>query len=411
MTVVTGVISGESDVVGASDDRVDVAGLTARAETYLRTVAPGAAQRERERELPYRLVRDLAAARLGTFRVPTAYGGPGASIRQVMGFVLDLAAADSNVAQSVRPHFGFVEGLLRSPDEQERHRWFPRVLAGDLFGLANGEIGAPNGVIRTRIRRDGDGYRIDGSKYYCTGTLFSDWVSVSAVDEVGERVTAVIPTDRAGITLLDDWDGMGQRLTASGTTTFDGVRVETEEETRARPVTGPDEPRSHVTAFQQLFLAAVEAGIARNAVADAVWFARERSRPIKHSSATRSVDDPYIQHAVGEMSARAFAAEAAVLHAADSIDRALAAEEPAGPLTAASLDVARAQFLAVESALKSAELLFDVGGGSATAREHNFDRHWRNARTVANHNPRYYKAGVVGAHLLTGAEPPTTGLF
>ncbi|MFC0531537.1 acyl-CoA dehydrogenase family protein [Phytohabitans kaempferiae] len=176
----------------------------------------------------------------------------------------------------------------------------------------------------------------------------------------------------------------------------------------AQPQTGL---RSLTTAFQQLFLAGVQAGIARDSLTDAVWFAQNRSRPIKHSTATQSVDDPYIHHAVGEIAARAYAAEAAVLRAAEAIDRAWQAGTDPRARTIAAVEVAQAQFLATESALKSAELLFDVGGGSATAREHNFDRHWRNARTVANHNPRYWKAAVVGAFLLNGTEPPTTGLF
>jgi alkylation response protein AidB-like acyl-CoA dehydrogenase len=77
----------------------------------------------------------------------------------------------------------------------------------------------------------------------------------------------------------------------------------------------------------------------------------------------------------------------------------------------AAVTIAAAQFIAIESAFKAAELLFDVGGGSATNREYAFDRHWRNARTIANHNPRDWKLAVGGAYYLTGEEPPTTGLF
>jgi alkylation response protein AidB-like acyl-CoA dehydrogenase len=77
----------------------------------------------------------------------------------------------------------------------------------------------------------------------------------------------------------------------------------------------------------------------------------------------------------------------------------------------AGVAVAQAQFVAASAAMRCAELAFEVGGASATLREHNLDRHWRNARTVASHNPRAYKAGVVGAYHLTGAEPPTSGLF
>jgi alkylation response protein AidB-like acyl-CoA dehydrogenase len=75
------------------------------------------------------------------------------------------------------------------------------------------------------------------------------------------------------------------------------------------------------------------------------------------------------------------------------------------------VEVAQAQFIAVESALKAAELLFDVGGASTALRRNNFDRHWRNARTVANHNPRAYKVGAVGRYLLTGEDPPNSSFF
>ena len=129
----------------------------------------------------------------------------------------------------------------------------------------------------------------------------------------------------------------------------------------------------------------------------------------------RSVDDPYVRLAVGETAARVYAAESAVLRAAETIDRVdqtdngSDAEQEA--LLEASLTVARAQFFAVEAALKAGEQLFDVGGASAAARSHNLDRHWRNARTVASHNPRAYKASVVGAYLLDDVEPPTSGFF
>jgi alkylation response protein AidB-like acyl-CoA dehydrogenase len=64
-----------------------------------------------------------------------------------------------------------------------------------------------------------------------------------------------------------------------------------------------------------------------------------------------------------------------------------------------------------EQALTAGELLFDVGGGTLTRREHNLDRHWRNARTVANHNPRAWKAAAVGGWLVADEHPPANGLF
>jgi len=381
---------------------LDVEDLYQRAEEVVAEVAVGAADRERDRVMPYDQVRRVASAGLFTFRVPTSYGGPGATVAQLFRFVLDLAAVDSNVAQSLRPGYLFIEGLLASGAEADRQRWFPRVLAGDVFGNAGWERGAANGVVRARLTRDGDHFRANGTKSYSTGALFADWVSGAVVNDDEETVSFIVPRDREGLRLLDDWDGAGQRLTASGTTVLDDM------------VVYPDEVRTHssrpgrspVTAVAQLFLAAVMAGIARNALSDAVSFTRDHARPIKHSAAERSVEDPYVQHAVGEISARAFLAEAGVLRAAASIDRALTPGAPAELLTAASIDVAQAQFGAAEASLRCAELVFDVGGASTTLREHNLDRHWRNARTVANHNPRAYKAAVVGAYRLNGSEPP-----
>jgi alkylation response protein AidB-like acyl-CoA dehydrogenase len=357
--------------------------------------------------LPYDQVRRIADAGLLTFRVPGALGGPGASLAETVEFIVDLAAADANVAQALRSAFLFAESLRAAGSGAERDRWLPRVLAGDVFANAGWERGGRNGEIAARIVADGDRFRASGTKSYSTGALFADWVSTSALDEAGDPVSFTVPRDRDGLRLLDDWDGMGQRLTASGTTQLDNMVVYADE-IRHRPGRGT---RSTVTAFAQLYLAAVLAGIGAAALRDAVAFAREHARPIVHSRAERSVDDPYIQHAVGEISARAFAGRAAVLAAAAAIDAALAAAEEPALATAAAVAVAQAQFAAAEAALRCAELAFEAGGASATLREHNLDRHWRNARTVASHNPRAYKAGVVGAYHLTGAEPPTSGLF
>jgi alkylation response protein AidB-like acyl-CoA dehydrogenase len=348
---------------------------------------------------------------LFTVRIPKRFGGAGGSVKDVIALLIRIASADSNVAQALRPGFGFVEGLLASRAEgaeEERERWFGRYLQGAVIGNAGWEVGGANGSISARIVRDGEHFRACGSKYYSTGSLYADWVSAVALDENDQPVSFILPRDRQGLELLDDFDAMGQRLTASGTTHLHDVQV-LASEIRTRTV--EEGKRTIVTPFLQVFLAAVQAGIARNALNDAVTFAKEHARPIKHSSATRSVDDPYVELSVGDVSARAFTAEAVVLHAADSIDRAWAADLDAVAVDQAAVDVAQAQYIAAESALKAAELVFDVGGASTTGRAHNLDRHWRNARTVANHNPRHWKAAAVGAWQLKGTPPPTSGLF
>lgn len=392
-------------------DRRNLDDLKGNTENLLPLIAAGAAQRERERQLPYEAVRQIAQAGLYTCRIPEQYGGPGGSVSDVIGLLLRIASVDSNVAQALRPGFGFIEGLLSSTAdgaEAERQRWFARYLQGAVLGNAGWEVGGANGAISARIVRDGEHYRASGSKYYSTGSLYADWVSAVALDENDQPVSFVLPRERQGLELLDDFDAMGQRLTASGTTRLNDVVVYADE---IRTRTVEEGKRTIVTPFLQLFLATVQAGIARNALDDASRFAREHARPIKHSSAARSVDDPYVQLSVGEIAARAFSAEAVVLRAAASIDRAWASGLDPQQVDQAAIDVAQAQYIAAESALKAAELLFDVGGASTTGRSHNLDRHWRNARTVANHNPRHWKAAAVGAWQLTGTPPPTSGLF
>lgn len=390
---------------------VTVQAVIDRIEALLPGIAEGAARRERERQLPFEAVRQLADAGLYTLRIPTRYGGPGGSVRDVIGVLLRIAAVDSNVAQALRPGFAFVEGLLASRHEDaetERQRWFPRYLEGAVIGNAGWEVGGANGAIAARLVKEGDHFRANGSKFYSTGALFADWVSAVALDENDQPVSFILPRDREGLELVDDFDAMGQRLTASGTTHLHNVRVEAQE---IRTRTVEEGTRTIVTPFLQLFLGTVAAGIARNALSDAEHFAREHARPIKHSSASRSVDDPYVELAVGDIAARAYAAEAVVLRASEAIDRAWAADLAHEPVEQAALEVAQAQYLAAELALKAAETVFDVGGASTTGRAHNLDRHWRNARTVANHNPRHWKAAAVGAWQLKGTPPPTSGLF
>ncbi|WP_066905607.1 acyl-CoA dehydrogenase family protein [Millisia brevis] len=386
--------------------------LERRAGRVLPAIAEQAADREAQRRMPFEQIRLLAAEGLGTWRIPGEVGGPGASARRFFEFLLDLAAADANIAQALRSHFAFVETLRTLPDGERKQHWFDRALAGELFGIAGGEVGGAHGAIATTVRPDDAGWSVTGTKFYSTGTLFADLIVVRAVDEQDRPRQFVIPADRTGVERIDDWDGIGQRLTASGTTRLTAVRVH-DDEFLDLPEPGVGRPK--VSPFFQLALAAIEVGIGRAALADAIAWAREKARPIKHAGVARSVDDPYVRQAVGEMSALIYAAEATVLGAAEAIGRVDDARERGldeqEPLVAASLDVSRAHFVAVEAALKASTLLFDVGGASATQRLHNLDRHWRNARTIASHNPRAHKLNSIGAYLLDDIEPPLSGFF
>ena len=114
-----------------------VAELNTLADRLLPDIGRGAAQRERDRLLPFEAVAQIAKAGLFTTRIPVRYGGSGGSVKDVIALLIRIASVDSNVAQALRPGFGFVEGLLASQTddaEAERARWFERYLQGAVIG-------------------------------------------------------------------------------------------------------------------------------------------------------------------------------------------------------------------------------------------------------------------------------------
>ncbi|KAF1020169.1 MAG: Dibenzothiophene desulfurization enzyme C [Paracidovorax wautersii] len=133
------------------------------------------------------------------------------------------------------------------------------------------------------------------------------------------------------------------------------------------------------------------------------------------SGAARPIDDPVIQQTVGEIGATAFAAEAIVLAAADALDRVNQARAREGGeqlalAHAAAVAAAQAKVVVDELVVRVAGQLFDVGGASAATQRYNLDRHWRNARTLASHNPATLKARNLGEHALLGTVLPS-GFF
>jgi alkylation response protein AidB-like acyl-CoA dehydrogenase len=372
----------------------------------------GDAAADRDRVLQHDAVEQLRASGVLGLRVPARYGGPGGSIRDVLTAVIRIAQGNSNVAQALRAHFGYAERLLSNrATEGERHEWFPKIAAGVVLGNAITDAGGrTSGSAETTLLADERGVlRLNGYKFYSTGTLYADLIAVSAVDANGRDLQAIVPVDRTGVELYDDWDGFGQRTTASGGTRFTDVEVHPVEVTTV----SDGAHLGHSTTFLQLYLAAVGAGIANAVFDDAVDYVRLRARPAAHSLADTAAEDPFVLQAVGDIAAAASAAETVVLAAADTLDAVVETgrHDDADALAAAAVEVAKAQLVAERLTLAAAGRLFDTGGASATARSLNFDRHWRNIRTVASHNPLDYKAYAAGNYAVNGVFPPANGYF
>ncbi|MET4071561.1 alkylation response protein AidB-like acyl-CoA dehydrogenase [Bradyrhizobium sp. S3.2.6] len=368
------------------------------------TIAAGAVARERSRTLPIEEIRLLKEASFGALRVPIEFGGLGATLRQTFDLLIELAAADSNLPQALRAHFNLVEDLQLNKDEAVKARWLGAIANGALVGVAVTEPGL--GAVdryRTAVTSEGAALRLDGLKYYTTGTLYADHLLVAA-DRDGKRITVLVDTSQSGVNVEDDWDGFGQRLTASGTATFKDVTV-----TQDR-IIGPGygtEGRVFGTAHVQLILLATLAGIAKRAAADTTDWIKARTRTFTHAVADLPRNDPLVQQVIGQLFSAAFGARATVLAAVDELARTLdGGHQDPQRLDASELAAAQAQVTVIKLVLDAVTTLFEVGGASLSSEKLAIDRHWRNARTIASHNPAIFKLRAIGAYELNGDTLP-----
>jgi len=369
-------------------------------------IAEGSREREQRRILPFEQVQWLKEAGFTTLRVPESHGGSPISHEHLFRLLIELAAADSNVAHLLRSHFSFVETISLQPAEFQ-DRWFPKVLEGQIFGNAATERGGNAlGTTNTKLVKKAGGWVLHGEKYYTTGSIFADWIVVMATTEgVEGRQYAIVERNAEGVEILDDWDGFGQPLTGTGTAIFSEVLVAPENIIQ-RKVASTLEP-----AFFQLCLLSVLVGIGKAARHEAASIVSTRTRTFNTGSGSLFKDDPQIQELVGRLAANVFAAESIVTMAARELDAAVDQQlglDPDAAYLRAELAVQQAHVATPKLILDATSELFDVTGASAVSTSKSLDRFWRNARTVATHNPVAFKARSVGDYFINGTVP--TGL-
>ncbi|MFF9021198.1 SfnB family sulfur acquisition oxidoreductase [Streptomyces eurythermus] len=369
----------------------------------------GASLRDAERRLPRHELDRLSASGLLAVTVPAGHGGADVRTGTLAEIFRLLASADGSIAQIPQSHFVYVNVIRRQGTPEQQRFFFAELLAGRRLGNAQSEAGTKHVQdIRTRLRRRPDGsYLLSGVKHYCTGALFAHWIPVLARAEDDTLHAAYVPRDAPGLTVVDDWDGMGQRTTASGTVHLADVTVPAD---RVLP--------HHLTfqgpqlhgAFAQLLHAAIDAGIAAGALAEAAAFVRTKSRPWFESGVESAADDPLLIQRFGELGLRVRAAEALLREAARTVDAArddLTDDSAA----AASIAVAAAKVVAAQAAVEVSGALFEVAGTRAALRSLNLHRHWRDARTHTLHDPTRWKIQHIGRYVIDGTRPPRHGLL
>lgn len=352
----------------------DTAELRARFAPVFARIASNEARRRDTATPPHEAVRLLAETGFTALRLPQKRGGSGATLTQLLDLLVDLAAADANLPQALHGHFMFTEQVARDVHPRLTDWWLDEVAAGKVF--ANALVDPPAatglpGVTARRDPRDPEAFLLTGTKQYSTGTLLADWTLVTAHDDAGALQPLVVEVTGPGVEARDDWDGIGQRGTASGTTVYTDApapawrRLDLE-----RPAAAPGYP------FLWLILAATQAGIAQRALDEFTEILRRRSRSYQHAASASPAHDPVLQHQLGAAHTEAWVAAAS------------------------------ASSVAADLTLRLTSDLFETAGASAVVAGPGLDRHWRNARVLASHTPLPHRRRQIGECLLHGTPAP-----
>jgi len=233
---------------------------------------------------------------------------------------------------------------------------------------------------------------------------------VVATKDGDDFLSVAVKADALGVERIDDWDGFGQRLTGSGTTKFDNVRIEPKHIIRRY---APDEKRedSYNLSFLQMILLTALAGVGRAALNDVVAFVKPRTRAFGIPGQSSPREDPLVQRVVGRVASLSFAADSLVENNSrllqELYEAQLAGTAKPEDFAIANVHTFQAQQIVIDLVLQATTLLFEVGGASATAESRRLDRHWRNARTAASHNPAIFRERAIGDYLLNGTVPVT----
>lgn len=356
-----------------------------------------------EKQLPVRQADLLSSSGLTGISVRPEYGGLGASIRTIVDTVRIISAADGGVGQILQIHHVMARGLVNAESEEVRAFFSRELLAGKRLGNALAEVGGKNKFDqKTRVETDAEGrLRLNGAKFYATGSYLADWISVSARGADGTPGGALVSRHAPGVTALDDWHAYGQRHSVSGTVIFDNVEVDPSIQTPRGK--GPF-PRTGLT-FPQILHAAIDTGIASGALAAAIDYLNTHARAWVESGVERPTEEPLIINRIGQYAVAVRAAEATLRYAADVFDQHRAAPDDHDLATELILAVATARAKSDEASLAIGSDLFSLLGASSSLEKWNLDRFWRNARVHTTHDPIRWRLQHVGNFYLNGVDP------
>lgn len=391
---------------GVSD--TDFSEWTRIAERVADELASTTLERDRANQNPVAEIALLREHGLLSFATAREFGGAGGSLTQALQLGRIIAAADGSIGQLLAYHFsnGLWTHILGSPAQREH---IARGVGEQ--GWFQGSVSNPRDPGITVTRTD-EGYRVNGRRTFATGVAVADLITVLLYEE--EPINAVIPHDREGLRFNDDWDNLGQRLTASGSVEFSDVLLRHDEVLTGLDEYGDDREYHDGLRglFSQLIFVHLYLGIAEGALAAGVAYVRDKGRPWPEAHSTEVTEDPYHQQLLGRLSAGI----AAGIALADAVTRELEQTLAAGRALAAAqwgalaIRVDQAKSVATEVSLDVTHNIFQATGARSTANSVGLDIYWRNARTHTTHDPLPYRQREIGRYLLTDEWPSPRSL-
>lgn len=347
--------------------------------------------------------------------VPVEYGGLGMSSVDVVEVTRMLATANPSIAQMYLVHATIGSGLVMDfANEAQRRTIFHEIVANQAF-IANASA---ERKARTAYEYETtispapgrNGYVINGTKFFCTGSEASEFLIVIAMLD-GKMSMGFLPTHAEGVTHHHDWKPMGQRGTSSGTITFENAFFP--EDMLMRDVNWTNQPPHNVFGpLSQAGFSAVYVGAARGAFEAAVAYIQTKTRPLTGTGVARAVEDPYILHLMGELAAEVAAAEAILARAAHGLDdlvsqKDLLADESLWRMRGrVSNAVSELKIVATKAALRVTQDILQACGARAGMFEEDMDRFWRDVRQLTLHDPMDYKSRSIGEFYLQDKMPP-----
>ncbi|KAA0693686.1 acyl-CoA dehydrogenase [Neorhizobium sp. P12A] len=334
-------------------------------------LAPGAAKRDREHLFPREELKEMGELGLLGMLVPEAYGGSDTGVIAYAAALEEIAAGDGpcSTIMSVHSSVGCVP-ILKFGDEEQRQRFLPKLAGGEWIGgfaLTEPQAGSDASNLKTRARRDGDHYVLDGAKQFITSGKNGHVIIVFAVTDpdAGKKgITAfIVPTDTPGYEVIRVEEKLGLHSSDTCQIAFDGMRISAD-------LRLGEEGEGYRIALANLEggrigIAAQAVGMARSAFEAARDYARDR----------RAFGKPIIEHQavafrLSDMATRIEAARQLVLHAASLREAGLPC------LSEASM----AKLFASEMAEKVCSDAIQIHGGYGYMADYPVERIYRDVR-------------------------------